>query len=121
MDSSIKLGGREESTFMQIQVHRRGVNRTAGTATAMGLWLEISAGVRARKVRGTRFWPPGRLERGRFPARRFPGGAGGGPEREGWEEEPIRTRLFRAGWGRGRAGRGLRLGLRGRGAADSEC
>ena len=52
MDSSIQLGGREESIFMQIQVHRRGVNRTVGTATAMGLWLEISAGVRRVRSAG---------------------------------------------------------------------
>lgn len=40
------------------------------------------------------------LRRGRFPSGRSQGAAGGGgPEHEGWEQEPIRTELGRAGAG----------------------
>ena len=94
----------------KVLVLRRGACRTAGTATAKELWLEALGRTTVAPVAcllgphpfgaqgpGQGSGPYAELQRGRFPSGQSPGGAGGGPDREGLEQEPIRTGLCRGG------------------------
>lgn len=122
--SEVPLDSPVAAKSCTVQVGRGEASRTAGTARALELLLEDPAGRQWRRslaVGAAAPWHQG-PEHGSGPYADWSGGgsshdrprgSGGGPEREGWKQQPI-------GDGLGRAGAGLSAGPAGAGRSRPE-